>query len=165
MISEEQKKRLVQAIMGYARKTRQSWGNLMGGIPGGERLTERDWTLMEWIAEKGEVQHSDAVQFAKGKDPSAGNSDQAITQAIGRMSKTLGVLRGQRTKADERKKTLTLTKKGEQLIERRKQIRAEMYDKIFETWEPLDDSDFCDKMTQMFLRGIANADKVFGNET
>ncbi len=132
-------------------------------MPGGEGLTDRDWTLLEWISEKGEVSFGDAVTYMRGKAGVSGASIAAITQAISRMSKRLGLLRAKRTKEDERKKTLTLTKRGEELMERRRSIREEMYYLIFECWAPLDD-ELCKDMTEMFLRGIRRADEIFGNE-
>ncbi len=154
---------LVKAMMAFARKTRQSWATRLGAVPGGERLSERDWTLLEWISEKGEVQFGDALKFMKGSTVAAGSSDAAITQAIGRMTKNLGLLRARRAKEDERKKRLEITKKGEKLMDQRREIREDMYLRIFATWEPLDE-DLCVRLTEMFLRGIEKADAVFGGD-
>lgn len=159
----EKEAALVQAMMRFARKTRQSWATRLGGVNGGERLTDRDWTLLEWISEKGEVQFGDAVRYMRGRSGSSGSSVPAVTQAIGRMVKGSGLLRAKRMREDERKKTLALTRKGELLMTRRREIRDEMYFLIFKAWEPLDD-DLCGRMTEMFLRGIKQADELFGNE-
>lgn len=162
---EPEHEQLVQAMMGFARKIRQAWASHMGSVPGGERLTERDWTLLEWLSEKGEVSFGEAVKFAQGtvaKDD-AGGSEAAITAAMGRMSKEWGLLRAKRTKADERKKTVALTEKGRRLIAQRSEIRREMYDKIIQCWQPFDKKD-CERMTRLFRNGLKQADEVFESE-
>lgn len=163
-------KKLVQAMMGYGGKTRGAWASRMGGIPGAERLTDRDWALVEWLSDqKGEVPHSEAVKYLAGKADSGDSGEQekrekAVTQAISRLRKDLGVLRTPRTKEDERRKTVALTAKGERFMEQRRAIREQMYQLIFESWGNPDDQ-LCKRMTELFLLGIRNADKVFGNET
>lgn len=159
----EKQAALVQAMMGFARKTRQCWATRLGDVNGGERLTDRDWALLEWISEKGEVPFGEAVRYMRGKSGTSGASVPAVTQAIGRIVKGAGLLRAKRTLEDERKKTLTLTRKGARAMARRREIRDEMYLLIFKSWEPLDD-DLCEQITAMFLRGIQRADEIFGNE-
>ena len=154
---------LVQAMMGFARKIRQAWASRMGSVPGGERLTERDWTLCEWLSEKGEVPFGEAVRFAQGHSTGAGGSEAAVTAAIGRMSKEWGLLRARRTKEDERKKTVALTEKGRRLIAERAEIRREMYDRIVRCWQPFGKED-CERMTRLFRNGLKQADEVFGHE-
>lgn len=155
---------LVRAMMGFSRKIRQRWASRMSGIPGGERLTERDWGLLEWVVEKGTVQFSEAVQYAKGDAKSVGSSEAAVTAAIGRMSKEWGLLRTKRTKEDERRKTISPSEKGRRLVGQRDAIRNEMYAKIIESWKPLERG-LCRQVTAMFERGLERADVVFGNDS
>lgn len=157
--------RLVQAMMAYQRKTRESFANRMGGIAGAEHLTERDWALLEYVAERRLVGHADAVSYMRGKSNKAGMSEAAIAQAIARLCKKWGLLLGRRTKADERKKTLELTRKGLRVIQQRKEVRRDMYLRIFRTWKPdVDDPEFCERMATMFEHGTERADEVFATE-
>ncbi len=148
--------------MGFARKTREAWASRLGNIPGGERLTDRDWTLLEVLSERGEIPFSEAVQIASGSVKGTGGSHAAITAAIGRMSKEWRLLTTKRTKEDERKKTVAITEKGRKLIEQRITIRRDMYEKIFKCWQPFENEKRdCELMTRLFQNGIKNADEVF----
>ncbi len=154
---------LVQAMMGFAAKIRHASASRIGSIRGGERLTERDWTLLEWLSEKGEVPFGDAVRFTQGSVSGAGGSEAAITAAMGRMSKDLGLLRAKRTKEDERKKTVALSAKGRRLVAERSAVRRELFENVIQCWQPLDAKD-CEHLTRLFKDGLRRADEVFGSD-
>lgn len=163
-VPEPHRKAVVDAMMGFGVKIRGAWANRLGNIPGGERLTDRDWTLLEVLDERGEIPFSEAIKSVS-KSP---KEKSAVTAAIGRMSKAR-LLTTKRTKADERKKTVSLTGKARELVARRRAIRPEMYEKIFKCWEPCWESieqevQDCSTLTKLFQHGIKCADEVFGIE-
>lgn len=150
--------------MGFDVKVRSAWANRLGNIPGGERLTDRDWTMLEILDERGEVPFSEAIKVVS-KSP---KEKSAVTAAIGRMSKA-GLLTSKRTKEDERKKTVKLTAKAKILVEKRRAIRPDMYEKIFKCWEPCWESieqekKDCSTLAKLFQHGIKIADEVFGDD-
>lgn len=157
---------VVKAMMGFGAKVREAWANRLGNIQGGERLTDRDWTLLEVLNERGEIPFSEAVKIASGSAKGSGGSQAAVTAAIGRMSKQWKLLTTKRTKEDDRKKTVAVTEKGKKLLEQRVAIRAEMYKKIFKCWEPFEnEKEELAVVARLFRNGIRNADEVFGNDT
>lgn len=162
-VLEPHREEVVKAMMGFGAKIREAWANRLGNILGGERLTDRDWTLLEVLNERGETPFSEAVKIASGS--AKGGSQAAVTAAIGRMSKQWKLLTTKRTKEDERRKTVTVTPKGKRLLEQRATIRAEMYKKIFECWQPFENEESdLEVVARLFRNGIENADEVFGND-
>ncbi|MCC7315413.1 MAG: winged helix-turn-helix transcriptional regulator [Planctomycetes bacterium] len=162
---ESHRKAVVDAMMGFGVKVREAWASRLGNIPGGERLTDRDWTLLEVLDERGEVPFGEAIKIVS-KSP---KEKSAVTAAIGRMSKAR-LLTTRRTKQDERKKTVSLTDKARKLIHQRRAIRPEMYEKIFKCWEPCWDSieqekQDCSILAKLFRHGIEHADDVFGAQS
>ncbi len=162
---EPHKEAVVRAMMGFAKKIRLSWANRLSSIPGCERLTDRDWALLEHLGERGTMSFKEALKVGTEGALEAGGSQAAVTAAIGRMSKQSGLLATERMEDDDRQKTVSLTEKGREVLEQRIAVRAEMYQKIIRCLAPFQDERAeCEVLARLFQNGIRNADEVFGND-
>lgn len=115
---------LIETMLFFCSKANLALLKKLSEVKEARNLTERDLYLLEWLVDRDITPYSEAVKYVVNNNCQCtdGLSEPIIHVGISNM-KRLGLIRTTRTKADERKKTISITPKGRVLVKRRLEIR------------------------------------------
>lgn len=153
--------KLGRLLFEFSARVRRYRTSEMARLEAMAALSQRDLSILEFVAEKGQASFAEVAQELNFSDL-PGRSASSVSQAIGALYAKHGLVEKRPNPQDQRQPIITLTEKGEAIVESSRQLRAKVLAQVKSAME-LNDSDAA-VLEKAFSKGIDSFDKLLADK-